>query len=278
LKEYRRLKKNAKSKIKRVKENFGSMVAILDEEKKGKKIVDLEPRMVRTEELVKIPDATDFSSRKEFNQWKREIQDFTNRSKKNYQFKKNQYNIVGSERLLNQIEHDNKEAQRLADKERAKIEDLPAFADGKKLVETVSQRIAISGDTARKTGIYRPTDFDFDKIRDYASLLDKSETVYAKAQPEYYDLRKQKMRDNFIELLKGQFHSDADALIDKIKNIPPDYFYEMYIMFEEFDFNSYDSEGNENLRDMDALEQMLSYVEAFEEGAIDFTLKSFPNG
>lgn len=271
LKEYRRLRKNVKSKIKRVKENYGSLVVVLDEK-------DGIGKMVRTEELVSIPDKSDFTSRKEFNKWKKQMNEFTDRSKKNYQFEKNKYNIVGSEKLLRQIEKDTHEAQHLADKERAKLENLPFFSRFKKQAETTSQRIAISGDESRKTGVYRPDEFDFENVRDISSLLDKSENVHVKAYTEYYDKRKEKMKENFIKLLEGQFNSDADELIEKIRNIPADYFYEMYIMFDEFDFDEYSSEGNDDMKDMDNLQMMMGYVDAFESGVIDFMLKGFPNG
>jgi hypothetical protein len=271
LKEYRRLRKNAKSKIKRVKENFGSLVVIMDEK-------DGVGKMVRTEELVTIPTKDEFTSRKEFNKWKKEMQDFTNRSKKNYQFEVNKYNIVGSEKLLHQIEKDTKEAQLLADKERAKIENLPFVSRFKKQAENMSQRIAISGDEARKTGVYKPDDFNFEEVRDIASLLDKSENVHVKANTEYYDRRKEKMKENFIKILQLQFNSDADELIEKIKGIPADYFYEMYMMFDEFDFDEYSSEGNDDMKDMDNLQMMLGYVDLFYSDSLDFMLKSFPNG
>jgi hypothetical protein len=271
LKEYRRLRKNAKSKVKRVKENFGSLVVITDEK-------DGIGKMVRTEELVSIPNKDEFTSRKEFNKWKKQMSEFTNRSKKNYQFEKNQYGIVGSEKLLHQIDKDTKDAQYLADKERAKLENLPFFSRFKKQAETTSQRIAISGDESRKTGVYRPDEFNFDNIRDISSLLDKSENVHVKAHEEYYDKRKEKMKENFIKILQLQFNSDADELVQKIRNIPADYFYEMYIMFDEFDFDEYSSEGNDDMRDMDNLQMMMGYVDAFESGVIDFMLKGFPNG
>jgi hypothetical protein len=271
LKEYRRLRKNAKSKVKRVKENFGSLVVITDEK-------DGIGKMVRTEELVSIPNKDEFTSRKEFNKWKKQMSEFTNRSKKNYQFEKNQYGIVGSEKLLHQIDKDTKDAQYLADKERAKLENLPFFSRFKKQAETTSQRIAISGDESRKTGVYRPDEFNFVNIRDISSLLDKSENVHVKAHEEYYDKRKEKMKENFIKILQSQFNSDADELVQKIRNIPADYFYEMYIMFDEFDFDEYSSEGNDDMRDMDNLQMMMGYVDAFESGVIDFMLKGFPNG
>jgi hypothetical protein len=254
-----------------VKENYGSLVVVMDE-KQGV------GKMVRTEELVSIPNKEDFTSRKEFNQWKKKMKEFTDRSKKNYQFEKNQYNIVGSEKLLRQIEKDTKESQHLADKERAKLEGLPFFSRFKKQYETTSQRIAISGDESRKTGVYRPDDFDFENVRDISSLLDKSENVHVKANTEYYDRRKEKMKENFIKILQLQFNSDADELIEKLESIPADYFYEMYIMIDEFDFNEYSSDGNDDMRNMDNLQMMMGYVDAFHSGLIDFMLKGFPNG
>src|SRR5690625_7488212 len=61
--EYRRLQRNTKAKINRVKKNYG---------------VDLEGE-------IPLPDLSEFQTRKEFNEWKELQSSFTNRANTEYQ-------------------------------------------------------------------------------------------------------------------------------------------------------------------------------------------------
>ena len=80
------------------------------------------------------------------------------------------------------------------------------------------------------------------------------------------------MIENFIDILKLSFHSGADELIEELKKINPDDFYEMYLMFDEFDFSLFDSEGQMLGADEGTIAQMLSYAKAFNNGELDLSL------
>jgi hypothetical protein len=85
------------------------------------------------------------------------------------------------------------------------------------------------------------------------------------------------MKVNFLEQLNEAFNSDADTLTDKIKKMPAQDFYELYLMFDEFDFNIfYPVDGieddNSHLRQVN---QMESYVDRYFNGRIDMDFRGF---
>lgn len=239
--EYRRLRRNTKAKINRVKKNYG---------------VDLEGE-------IPLPDLSEFETRQEFNEWKELQQRFTNRSVSEFQFVKNPYGVVTTKKDIYQIEQATRQAQRLADEKIKEVLDQPTFHDG--------EQIGTVGDRAHYmkepdvTGIHRPSDFDFSQVRSKRRLDDLREGMEKRSKEEYYDERNKRMLDNFINILEGSFHSEADDLIEELKTINPDDFYGLYQSnFTVFDFNLYDSEGQMVNADLSHVEGMMGVVEKFK--------------
>jgi Phi-29 DNA terminal protein GP3. len=270
-KEYARLRKNSLSKVNRVKKNFGNELVMRVTDKTGETYA----KSMLPENLISIPKLNEFKTRKEFNEWKQKASSFTNRANKTFQFDKNDYGVVGSQKLLNEIKHDNTKAQKMADKEIKKYLDLPTYSGGEKQVETVGESIKKMGKGHSKTGISRPSNFDFEKIRNKYDLIEKADNTRRKSEEDYYDVRMEQMKANFIEILKLTFHSDANELANNIEKIPAQDFYELYLSKEEFDFNLYDSEGQ--FGEESDLEQLKSYVQEYLDGDFNTDLKSFPN-
>lgn len=238
--EYARLVKNTKAKIRRTDKNYG---------------IDLSDQ-------IELPPLESFQTRAEFNEWKEKQSSFTNRANLNFQFKKNEYNVVASKKRLNEIERNVKRAQELADKKIEQYENKPFISGGKEQGTVGMQR-------PNKTGIYRPNDFVFEDVRSQRRLDEIEETMWAKADPIYYDERNKRMQDNFITSLTGSFNTLADDLIDEIKKIHPDAFYQIYLMFDEFDFDYFDTEGNNVEADESSIGQMMKYIKRYQEGRLD---------
>lgn len=236
LAEYQRQVKNTRAKLRRLQKQHG---------------VDLSDE-------IKIPKLEDFGRRKEFNAWVREAEQFRNRSNMTYQFVKNQYGVSASKRQLKEIERNVKKAQQLADQQIAESQDLPFISGGQTQSTVGMQR-------PNKTGIYRPHDFDFEEVRSTTRLEEIQSSADKKSEPEYYDRRAEQMKENFIKALGGSFNSLADELVDAIKNIPASDFYQIYLMFDEFDFDYFDTEGQFVSADETTIGQMLKYVRRYEE-------------
>lgn len=240
---YNKEMKNTKAKINRTKKKYG---------------IDL------TNE-IDLPKLEEFSSRKELNEWVRKVKEFRNPSNQDYQYVKNAYGVVATKKELLDIKTNAKRAQRLADEKIKAMQDLPFISGGK-------QQHTVGMQRPNKSGITRPKDFNFKKIRSKQRLEDVKDSYERKSKREYYDFRNKIMLDNFKEILRLSFNSNADELIDALNLINPDDFYEIYLMFDEFDFMLFDSEGQVVSADDGTIAQMLEYVNAFNNGEIDLSL------
>jgi hypothetical protein len=249
--EYKRLVRNSKAKIRRANKKYG---------------VDLSDE-------VELPKLGNFSTREEFNQWKEETRSFTNRANQNYQFVKNDYGVVASKKKIHEIENATKEAQRLAIHMTENATNKP-FISGDKVQGTVGQRMMQMG-KPNVAGITIPKNFDFSKVRNQQRLEQIEQNMVKRSNPKYFDKRLETMKQNFMDILQLSFNSDADELIEKLKGIPTDDFYEMYLMFDEFDFDLYSSENIGAIADEGNIKKMLSYIDRYYRGDIDFNLKGF---
>lgn len=246
--------RNSKSKIRRTANNYG---------------IDLSDE-------VELPSINNFKTRSQFNEWKEKQQSFTNRSNLNYQFKKNRYDVVASKSTLNQIEMNTRIAQRLADQKRKQLANKP-FISGGRQQGTVEQRMLQMG-RPNVAGYSRPKDFNFERVRNERDLDRIFDNIKKKADPENYNDRMEKMRENYIRKLEEDFNSDANDLIDKIKSMPADEFYEMYLIHDEFDFDAFytndDLMGDGSEKLIKVLER---YVDNYFLGNTNMDLKGFPN-
>jgi len=222
---------------------------------------------------TELPDIESFGSRSEYNKWKEKQQSFTNRANTKYQFKKNVYDVVASKKRLREIEKATKEAQRLAIHMTENATNKP-FISGGKEQGTVGQRMLQMG-KPNLAGITIPKDFDFNKVRNQQRLNQIEENMGKRSDPKHFDKRMETMKQNFMDILGFSYNSDADELIEKIRGIPTDDFYEMYLMFDEFDFDLYSSENISAVTDENNIDKMLSYITRYYRGDIDGKLKGF---
>lgn len=243
--------RNARAKARRIKQNYN---------------IDVD---------IELPKIESFSTRKEYNRWKEKTQDFTNRYNRDYQYVKNRYGVVASKSEIRQAEHLTAVAQRRARDVIERAQTKPFIQGGKDTGQTVGQRMQVMG-KPNAGGVNVPADFNFNNIntrRRFEERLDKTKNM---ADKGYYEERNKTMRDNFINILELSFNSDADELVERLKNVNPDDFYEIYLMFEEFDFSLYDSEGVVDMEEgLNHVRQMMSYLDRYDEGKLNFDLKGF---
>lgn len=216
--------RNAKAKIRRTKKNYG---------------IDLA-------EEIQIPKLTDFETRSQYNEWKEGIQEFTNRYNIEYQFVKNEYDVVASKGQLKRIEKNTKIAQEKAKQMIDKLEQLPVYQQGEQTM-TVAGRILMTSEKSA-TGIKVPLDFDFSSVRTQDVLRAKEKGMEKQASEDYYQNKQDQYKDNFIKKMEGSFNSDADYVVDVIKNMSDNDFYEMTLMYPDtFDFDLYGSDQDEEV-------------------------------
>ena len=253
--EYQRLVKNTKAKIRRIKKNHN---------------IDVSNR-------IEIPSLQDFKYRKDFNQFKENMRSFTNRGNREFQYKKNKYGVSASVRELQRLEKMTKKAQELTREFIDKMKDDPYYYKGKQ-VGTVGERIRMMGE-GEATGINVPNDFDFDKIQTRERLESKMRNMARKAKLETYNELKDTMKENYIKTLELSLNSEGDELVDMIKNMSSEAFYQMYMQLDELDFNLYDSEREEYLGSGsidDHVGQVKTAMEKFKKEHGDNDLDTFP--
>ncbi|UTC25166.1 DNA terminal protein [Cytobacillus phage Bfsp1] len=249
--EYKRLVKNAKAKMKRIETKYGLDVS----------------------DKIDIPQATDFNSRKEFNEWKDRMKSFTDRNNPEFQYEINKYGVAASKAELEKIRQDTAKAQEQAQKFIEKYENKPYSVGGKEMGYTVGDRMLLFRDR-NVAGITVPDDFDFDKIQTRSRLEGRAELLEEKASGQFFDQSMERMKHNFMTALRGTFNGAADELLDMIDIIPPDDFFELFLMKAEFTFEDYASDGSIDGTDAQ-LEMLKSYVEEYFRGEIDMSLKHF---
>lgn len=222
--EYARLVRNARAKIRRTQKKYG---------------LDLS-------NAIELPPLESFKTRKEFNKWKQTVSSFTNRNNLRFQFKKNPYGVVASKAELAEIERKNRIAIQNAKRELKRIEKLPVYLRGEKIA-TVGQRAQLMANPAREHGISVPNKFDFSKIRTKYDLERVKRMMEKKAEREYYHRRRTIMQQNYIDMLEKSFNSDADQIVELVKQMSPDEFYEMYLQEVNLDFDLfYSADGSED--------------------------------
>lgn len=249
LEEYRKLRKNTLSKMRRIEKKYG----------------------VDVSNEVKLPNPDDFSSVKEYNQWKKENKEFRNRRNLNYQFEKSDFGVPIRKSEIREIEKLTKEAQRLADEHIESVKDKPFVVKGKQY-GTVGMRMEQRANESDVTGVYRPTDFNWKNVKTRQEISDRLDKMEKRADPENYHKRNEVMMDNFIRRLYLTFNGEADSLVEKLIELNPDEFYELAITHEEFDFTYYDSEQLTGGRLDEALEkisELHGYLDRYKRGDHD---------
>lgn len=245
LEQYHRAFRNTKAKISRVKKNYG---------------IDLSSD-------IQVPSLESFGSRKEFNEWLRKSESFRNRANLNYQFEKNEFNVSASKKRLNEIDRKVKQSQERAKEEIEKYKDLPFYSGGEKQGTVGLQR-------PNKTGIYVPNDFDFSTVKSYKRLDEIEQGANNRLDPEHYDKRAERMKENFMTALAESFNSLADDVIDKIAEVPAQHFYQLFLEHDEFDFTNfiYDPEGLMLDNDESELAEIGNVIDRYNRGEIDSSL------
>lgn len=218
---------------------------------------------------VDLPSIDDFSTRSEFNEWKAEQSRFTNRSVMKFQFEKNVYGVVASKQELFDVKRDTRIAQNIVKELEKQVKDKP-FISGGRQQGTVGQRLEMVG-KPNVGGIYSPPEFDFQQYKDRRGLEDKIKNMKERADPNLVDKRAEQMKSNFITALRENYNNFADDLIEVVKTVPAEDFYEMYHIFDEINFFYEDSEDKMKGK----VEQLSSYFEKYRSGLVDMDLKRF---
>jgi hypothetical protein len=250
-KEYDRLVRNTKAKMKRVKEDYG---------------IDLSYE-------IEIPKYDEFMSSDEFDSFVEEMSSFTDRNNLNYQYVKNKWGLVMRKADLNEAYENNKKERENAQEFIDRFKEKEYQINGKDAGYTVGDRMTLY-EKENAAGITVPDVFDFDNYQDRSRLEGRLETMEEKADGVFFDRSMRQMKENFMAVLRGSFNSESDDIIDMIDAMPEDDFFELFLQSAEFTFEDYASDGSID-GTAEQAELLRGYLKEYYMGNVDTSLKGF---
>lgn len=219
--EYARLVKNTKAKIRNTVKNYGPIIHDVSRDENGQ--ITLTTFDIRSK--LSIPSLDSFKTRKEFNEWKESTQKFNSGKSPHSKFTKNKNGMVFTDYFKTVGENLEYKAEFQSRKEREKTANIPVERNGK-VIGTLGQ-FAQLRKRPELLG-YQPFKFnlnDFFNTQQVGKWLEKG---VAKGTGEDIRQKKQTMMENWIKIIQWNFNSDADEIVEKVRQMGPDEFYEFY--------------------------------------------------
>lgn len=250
-KEYQRLSRNTKAKMKYVQEKYG---------------LDLSYE-------VEIPSYQELMEDDSFDDWSEQMTSFTDRNNLNYQFERNAKGMVYSKAELLEGLENTKQAQENAQNFIDRFKDKEYSIGGEEAGYTVGDRMILYK-KENVAGITVPEDFDIDAFETRDRLTGKLELLQEKADGVFFDRSMRQMQSNFIKSVSASFNSEGDDIVDMISAMPEDDFFELFLMKAEFTFEDYASDGSIDGTEEQA-ELLRGYLKEYYRGEIDMELKGY---
>lgn len=125
--------------------------------------------------------------------------------------------------------------------------------------DTVLSRRLMGKKNLNYTTALKP--YDFDKPKDERSLDSAIRVRENRLNPEWHRERREIMKENYINSFIDLFNDEADEVVEKLKKIPAEDFYDLYQQFEAIDFNyvpsGQDKASEEQYHEMQLVSQIL---------------------
>jgi hypothetical protein len=236
--EYKRLVRNAKAKMRRLQKQHG---------------IDL------TDE-ISLPSLSSFQNRKEFNNFKEDINKFNKGLKNDYKIVKNDQGVAFTKKEVKKYEQKQKEAIRLAEEHYAKT-------------KTEQQKIFL-----KPSNLDIPRKIDLNDISSRSNFNQRLENLTKRSDPKFFNERDERFKENYIKSIQGSFNENSmvASIVEMLEDIPADYLIQVYKdNLALFDFEQFDSEGQEVGADMQDLEKIHQIL--LDYSADDYPLKNFPD-
>ena len=260
-KEFQRLRRNYRSKINRIRKTTGFSLDDID------KWLGVEIPTIKD-----LRSGKAFSSRKDYNNWKQQMNSITKRSFTPLKIVTNSRGMRYPRIVSTKGKSVTKKAQQQVDEMVDKFSDLPVYSDGEIIGKASDRQLALSDREA--FGLYKPEDFDIENYSNPKSVEKNISRNEERQQQRYYDERMEQMRENFISMFSDTDDEDNEEIVDRIREINPRDFYEMYLMIPEMAFEDWDSDtGSYISGDKNPSEVIGYYLDLYESGKLDLSLK-----
>lgn len=210
--EVRRLNKSISNKKSRIKKEFG---------------VELQ---------IKTKPIKEFGSRKEYNEFVKQSKKFIDR--RNFRYVKNPHGVVLRREEYEQIKKDVEKINRRNKRKLNKIDKKTFTSRGKKTdTRVIDRRLMLDP----RYDYLRDMNFKkrWQTLQTAQDVENYAEKAANRARDEY-ELEKQILfKNNYIKSLQNVFGSNANAIIDKVNEMSPEEFEQLYLTEDivDFDFN-----------------------------------------
>lgn len=210
--EVRRLNKSISNKKSRIKKEFG---------------VELQ---------IKTKPIKEFGSRKEYNEFVKQSKKFIDR--RNFRYVKNPHGVVLRREEYEQIKKDVEKINRRNKRKLNKIDKKTFTSRGKKTdTRVIDRRLMLDP----RYDYLRDMDFKkrWQTLQTAQDVENYAEKAANRARDEYELETQNLFKNNYIKSLQNVFGSNANAIIDKVNEMSPEEFEQLYLTEDivDFDFN-----------------------------------------
>lgn len=210
--EIRRLNKSVSNKKSRIKKEFG---------------VELQ---------IKTKPVKEFGSRKEYNEFVKQSKKFIDR--RNFRYVKNPHGVVLKREEYEQIKKDVEKINRRNKRKLNKIDKKTFTSRGRKTDTRVIDRRLMKDP---RYDYLRDMDFKkrWQTLQTAQDVENYAEKAANRARDEYELETQNLFKNNYIKSLQNVFGSNANAIIDKVNEMSPEEFEQLYLTEDivDFDFN-----------------------------------------
>lgn len=210
--EVRRLNKSISNKKSRIKKEFG---------------VELQ---------IKTKPIKEFGSRKEYNEFVKQSKNFIDR--RNFRYVKNPHGVVLRREEYEQIKKDVEKINRRNKRKLNKIDKKTFTSRGKKTdTRVIDRRLMLDP----RYDYLRDMDFKkrWQTLQTAQDVENYAEKAANRARDEYELETQNLFKNNYIKSLQNVFGSNVNAIIEKVNEMSPEEFEQLYLTEDivDFDFN-----------------------------------------
>lgn len=210
--EVRRLNKSISNKKSRIKKEFG---------------VELQ---------IKTKPIKEFGSRKEYNEFVKQSKNFIDR--RNFRYVKNPHGVVLRREEYEQIKKDVEKINRRNNRKLNKVDKKTFTSRGKKTdTRVIDRRLMLDP----RYDYLRDMDFKkrWNTLQTAQDVENYAEKAANRARDEYELETQNLFKNNYIKSLQNVFGSNANAIIEKVNEMSPEEFEQLYLTEDivDFDFN-----------------------------------------
>ena len=145
--------------------------------------------------------------------------------------------------------------------------------------DTVSQDTVLSQRLMKKKNLNYITaikPYDFNQATSEKALDSAIQVRQNRLDPEWHRERREIMKENYINSFIDLFNDDADEVVEKLKKIPAEDFYDLYWQFEAIDFSYVPSKQEKPSKEMyEEMQLVTQILDDYLDGKISTRGKVF---